>query len=112
MNLNMGDLMGQFQQMQQKMQELKARMNEITVEAETGGGMVKVTATANKRVLRVSIDPTILDDREMVEDLVAAATNRALENAEAKGQEAMAELTKGLFPGGMPPGFNPAQFGL
>ena len=108
MNLNMADLFGKMQEMQSRMEEVKAKLAEITAEGQAGGGMVKVTAGGDKRVRHVHIDPEILSDKEMVEDLVAAATNQALENAEAKAQEEMQEVTKGM----MPPGMNLSQFGL
>ena len=74
----------------------------MVVEGQSGGGMVKVTMTCRHDVKRVNIDPSLLaDDKEMLEDLVAAAINDAARKVEATVQEKMAALTGGL---GLPPG--------
>jgi DNA-binding YbaB/EbfC family protein len=110
---NMADMFGKIQEMQTKMAEMKARLGELEVTADAGGGMVKVTANGNREVLSISIDPSLVtpDDVEMLEDLTVAAVNKALREAEKAGQQKMTELTAGMFPGGLP-GLDPGKFGL
>ncbi|HUO44918.1 MAG TPA: YbaB/EbfC family nucleoid-associated protein [Burkholderiales bacterium] len=103
MKANLGALMKQAQQMQENMQRLQEQLASIEVEGQSGAGMVKVTMTCRHDVKRVSIDPALLaEDREMLEDLVAAAINDAVRRVEATIQEKMGSVTGGL---GLPPGF-------
>ena len=96
-------LMKQAQQMQENMKKLQDELATVEVEGQSGAGMVKVTMTCRHDVKRVSIDPSLLaDDKEMLEDLVAAAVNDAARKAEAAVQEKMGALAGGL---GLPPGF-------
>ncbi len=95
-------LMKQAQQMQDNMRKLQDELGSIQVEGESGAGMVKIAMTCKHEVKRVTIDPSLLkDDKEMLEDLVAAAMNDAARKAEAAVQEKMSALTGGL---GLPPG--------
>jgi len=95
-------LMRQAQQMQENMGKLREQLASVEVEGQSGAGLVRVTMTCRHDVKRVSIDPSLLaDDREMLEDLVAAAINDAARKVEAAVQEKMAALTGGL---GLPPG--------
>ncbi len=95
-------LMKQAQQMQDNMKKMQEQLASIEVEGQSGAGMVKVTMTCRHDVKRVSIDEALLkDDREMLEDLVAAAVNDAVRRVEATVQEKMAEVTAGLP---LPPG--------
>lgn len=111
MNLNMADMFGRLQKMQDDMKQLRDSLNDITVEAEAGGGMVRVTANANKRILQIQIDWAALgDDREMLEDLTAAAVNKALDKAEERSREEMGKLTNGMLPN--IPGMDLSRFGL
>jgi len=94
--------MKQAQQMQENMRKLQEQFGSMEVEGQSGGGMVKVTMTCRHDVKRVNIDSSLLaDDKEMLEDLVAAAINDAARKVEATVQEKMAALTGGL---GLPPG--------
>ena len=96
-------LMKQAQQMQDNMKKMQEQLALIEVEGQSGAGMVKVVMTCKNDVKRVSIDPSLLgDDKDMLEDLVAAAFNDAVRKAEATSQEKMAGLTAGLP---LPPGF-------
>ena len=96
-------LMKQAQQMQENMKKMQEQLAQIEVEGQAGAGLVKVTMTCRNDVRRVSIDPSLLaDDKDMLEDLVAAAMNDAVRKVEAAAQEKMAGLTSGLP---MPPGF-------
>ncbi|MCL2345611.1 MAG: YbaB/EbfC family nucleoid-associated protein [Desulfobulbus sp.] len=97
----LGGLMKQAQMMQENMKKAQAQLAQIEVEGQAGAGMVKVQMTCAHDVRRVSIDPSVLDDREMLEDLVAAAVNDAMRRAEALSQEKMAGFTAGL---NLPPG--------
>jgi DNA-binding YbaB/EbfC family protein len=96
-------LMKQAQQMQENVKKIQESLAQIEVEGQSGGGLVKVLMTCKHDVKRVSIDPSLLaDDKDMLEDLVAAAFNDALRKAEATSADKMAAATAGLP---MPPGF-------
>jgi DNA-binding protein, YbaB/EbfC family len=95
-------LMRQAQQMQENIKKAQESLAEIVVEGAAGGGLVKVSMTCRHDVKRVQIDPSLLgDDKDMLEDLVAAAFNDALRKAESTAQEKMAAVTAGLP---LPPG--------
>mgnify|MGYP000216583772 FL=1 len=95
-------LMKQAQAMQENMKKAQEQLALIEVEGLAGAGMVKVVINCSNEVRRVSIDPSVMDDREMLEDLVAAALNDAVRRAAALSQEKMAGFTSGL---NLPPGF-------
>lgn len=98
----LGNLMRQAQQMQANMQKAQEELASVEVTGEAGGGMVKVTMSCRHEVRRVAIDNALVgDDREMLEDLVAAATNDALRRVDDTVRERMAGMTAGL---GLPPG--------
>ena len=95
-------LMKQAQQMQENMQRLQEQLAAIEVEGQAGAGMVRVVMTCRHDVKRVTIAESLLqDDKEMLEDLVAAACNDAVHRVEATVQEKMGGMTAGL---GLPPG--------
>jgi len=96
-----GNMMKQVQQMQHNMQKAQAQLAELEVEGASGAGMVKVTMTCRNDVRRVQIDPAAMDDKEMLEDLIAAAMNDAVRKAEATAQEKMGAVTQGMP---LPPG--------
>lgn len=98
----LGGLMKQAQQMQEKMAKAQEELASIEVEGESGAGMVKVTMTCKYDVRRIAIDPSVMDDKEMLEDLVAAAVNDAVRRVESTTQEKMSGFTAGL---NLPPGF-------
>lgn len=95
-------LMKQAQQMQANMEKAQAELANIEVEGQSGAGMVKVTMTCKHDLRRVSIDPSVMDDKEMLEDLIAAAVNDAARRVETTTQEKMAGFTAGMQ---LPPGF-------
>ncbi|MBL8423351.1 MAG: YbaB/EbfC family nucleoid-associated protein [Candidatus Accumulibacter phosphatis] len=95
-------LMKQAQQMQENMKKAQEQLAQLEVEGQSGAGMVKVLMTCGHDVRRVAIDPSVMDDREMLEDLVAAALNDAMRRAEQLSQERMAGFSAGL---NLPPGF-------
>ena len=94
-------LMKQAQQMQDNMKKMQDSLGGIEVEGQSGAGMVKVQMTCKYDVRRVSIDESVMDDKEMLEDLVAAAFNDGVRKAEAVSQEKMGKLTAGMP---LPPG--------
>ena len=98
----LGALMKQAQQMQENMKRAQDELANVEVDGASGGGMVKVTMTCKHDIKRVVIDPSVMDDREMLEDLVAAAVNDAVRKAEAVSSAKMGSFTQGM---GMPPGF-------
>ena len=97
----LGGLMKQAQQMQENMKKMQEQIAVLEIEGESGAGMVKVTMTGKYEVRRVSIDASVMDDREMLEDLVAAAVNSAVRKVENTTQEKMSGFTAGL---NLPPG--------
>jgi DNA-binding YbaB/EbfC family protein len=94
-------LMKQAQQMQANMAKAQEELALLEVEGQSGAGMVKVVMTCKHDVKRVTIDPSVMDDKEMLEDLIAAALNDANRRAEQTSQEKMAGFTSGL---NLPPG--------
>jgi nucleoid-associated protein EbfC len=96
-----GALMKQAQQMQENMKKAQEQLSLLEVEGQAGAGMVKVSMTCGHEVRRVHIDPSVLDDKEMLEDLIAAAMNDAARRAEETSKEKMAGFTAGL---NLPPG--------
>jgi len=95
-------LMKQAQQMQENLRKAQEELGSMEVEGQAGAGMVKVIMTCKHDVKRVTIDPTLMgDDKEMLEDLVAAACNDAARRVEATTQEKMAGFSAGL---NLPPG--------
>ncbi|MDV6340936.1 YbaB/EbfC family nucleoid-associated protein [Nitrosomonas sp. Is24] len=99
---NIGNMMKQAQMMQENMRQMQENLASIEVEGQSGAGMVKVTMTCRHDVKRVNIDSSLIgDDKEMLEDLVAAAFNDAVRKVETTTQEKMSALTSGM---GLPPG--------
>lgn len=99
-----GNLMKQAQQMQDRMQKAQEEVAKIEVTGESGAGMVKVTINGSHSCRRVEIDPSLLveDDKEMLEDLIAAAINDASRRIDETQKEMMAQVTGGMQ---LPPGF-------
>ena len=98
---NIGQMMKQAQMMQENMRRLQEQLGSLEVEGQSGSGMVKLTMTCKHEMRRVSIDPSLMADREMLEDLLVAAFNDVSQKAEATVQEKMGALTAGM---GLPPG--------
>ncbi len=98
----LGPLMKQAQQMQENMKDMQEQLATVEVEGQSGAGMVKVIMTCRYDVKRVNIDDSLLnDDKDMLEDLLAAAVNDAVRRVEATTQEKMSGVTAGM---GLPPG--------
>jgi len=99
---NFGNMMKQAQALQANMQKAQAEIANLEVTGESGGGMVKVTMNGKHDVKRVQIEPAVIgEDREMLEDLIAAAFNDAVKKAEQRSAEKMSGLMAGLQ---LPPG--------
>lgn len=98
---NLANMMKQAQQMQGKMQEMQAKLDAMVVEGQAGGGMVKVTLSGKSDLKRVVIDPSLMDDREVLEDLIIAAHADAKQKVEAAMAEEMQNATAGMS---LPPG--------
>lgn len=97
---DMMKMFGKVREMQSKLQEVQEELVNITAEGEAGGGMVKAVANGKKQVIKLDIDPDIIksDDKEMLQDLIVAAVNKALEGAEEKSKEHMQKSTEGMMP--------------
>ena len=107
--MNMEEMLAQAQKaaetIQKQMGDAQAKLDDIEVEGAAGGGLVKVRATARGRILGVSIDDSLMkpEEKQMVEDLVAAAFNDARGKADRVSAEEMQKIQSGM---GLPPGFN------
>jgi hypothetical protein len=99
----MQGMLKQVQKMQEEMQKVQGELGNLTVSEEAGGGMIKATANGNREVISVVIDPQVIDkdDKEILEDLVVAAVNKALASAAKLAEDEMAKVTKGMIPPGM-----------
>ncbi|MCH7772911.1 MAG: YbaB/EbfC family nucleoid-associated protein [Bacteroidetes bacterium] len=99
----MQGMLKQVQKMQAEMQKVQGELGNLTVSEEAGGGMIKATANGNREIISVEIDPQVIDkdDKEILEDLVVAAVNKALASAGKLAEEEMAKVTKGMIPPGM-----------
>lgn len=98
----MGNLMKQAQKMQEQLQKAQAELADAEVQGESGAGLVKVTMNGRHDVKRVELDDSVMEeDKEMLEDLLAAAVNDAVRKIEQNNQEQMSKLTSGM---GLPPG--------
>ncbi|MDA0378459.1 MAG: YbaB/EbfC family nucleoid-associated protein [Bacteroidetes bacterium] len=108
--MNMADMFGKIAEMQRKMAETQDHLGSKTVSAEAGGGMVKVTANGLQRVTSIKIEKEVIDpaDAELLEDLVMAGVNKALEEAAALARDEMAKAAGGFIP----PGTDLSRFGL
>lgn len=101
--MKLNDLMKQAQEMQEKMQQAQEEMANKEVEGVSGAGMVKITMTGRHDVRKVSIDDSLLsEDKEILEDLIAAAVNDAVRKIEETNKDALSAMTGGMQ---MPPGF-------
>ncbi len=97
----LGNLMKQAQKMQEDMQKRQEEMANMEVIGESGGGMVKVAVNGKHEARRVELDGSIMDDKEMLEDLIAAAINDAAHKVESQMRDQMSDMLGGL---NLPPG--------
>ena len=101
---NMQNMMKQMQKMQRNMAKIQEELAQTPVEGTAGGGVVKVTVNGSNQVLSVELAPEVVDpdDIEMLQDIIVAAANDAINNAQKLSEERMGALTKGMkLPGGM-----------
>ncbi|MCB0802593.1 MAG: YbaB/EbfC family nucleoid-associated protein [Flavobacteriales bacterium] len=96
-----GDMMGKLQEMKQKSEEVKNRLDTISVEADAENGLIKVVCTGNRKITSITIDQSLMadGDKEQLEDLTVLAINRALDKAEKVAEAEMAGIAKGMLPG-------------
>jgi len=101
--VNIGNMMKQAQELQKKMASVQEKLNSIEVEGRSGGGMVKVIATAKGDIKRIMIDDSLMmkEEKDMTEDLIVAAINDAKQKGEEASKEEMKSVTGGI---GLPPG--------
>ena len=113
-DFNMADMFGKLNDMQAKVKEAQEKLGEVTVEADAGGGMVKVKANGKRELISIDIDKDVIDpeDKEMLEDLVVAGVNKALEKPEEAGKQKMQDVYKDMMPGGGIPGMDMSKLGL
>ena len=99
----MQGMLKQVQKMQEEMQKVQNQLGNLTVSEEAGGGMIKATANGNKEIIALTIDPQVInpEEKEILEDLVVAAVNKALQSANKLAEEEMAKVTKGMLPPGL-----------
>lgn len=104
---DMNNILKQAQKLQGEMKKVQATLASITVEGSAGGGMVKVLANCKLEILSIKIDPEVLkeEDQEMIEDLIVAAVNQAIQNAQKRAEEEMKQVTGGLL-GNLPGNLN------
>jgi hypothetical protein len=100
---NMSGMLKQIQKMQEKMAQVQEGLEAKAVVGEAGGGMVKVTANGKQRITRIQIEKEVVnpEDVEMLEDLLLAASNKAIEESQRIAQEEMSRVTQGMLPPGM-----------
>jgi len=93
-------MMKQVQEMQERIAKVQAELEQKTVTADTGGGMVKVTANGKQRIMKIEIEKSVVnpEEQEILEDLIIAAVNKALEQANTMAQAEMQKATQGMIP--------------
>ena len=94
------DMFGKMKEIQSRMKDAQQQLIAITETGEAGAGMVRATVNGLKQVIRIEIDPDLIrpEDREMMQDLVVAAVNKAMQNVEGKAREQLQKSTEGLLP--------------
>jgi DNA-binding YbaB/EbfC family protein len=107
------NLIQKVQKVQKEIEKLQGELEKMEVEGSSGGGMVTVTANGKQKIISITIDPEVItpDDREMMEDLIVAAVNQALEKSRELAQEEMQKITGDML-GGLPGGLKIPGFGL
>jgi len=96
----MSNMFGKMREMQAKLKEVQENLDTLTAEGESGGGMVKATVNGRKKVLSIEIEESLMtpQDKEMLQDLIVAAINNALQNVEAKSNDEIKKTTEGMMP--------------
>jgi hypothetical protein len=104
----MQGMLKQVQKMQAEMQKIQGELGNMIVSEEAGGGMIKATANGHKEIVSIEIDPQVIkaEEKEILEDLVVAAVNKAIQSANKLAEEELSKVTKGMIPPGLNiPGF-------
>ena len=102
---NMSNLLKQAQDVQEKIEEIQNQLADMVIDAEAGGGMVSVKVNGRQEILQINIDPEAMkEDKEMLEDLIISAVNKALTKAQTHSQEKMNNITGGMISGLKIPG--------
>ena len=98
--MDMSNMFGKMREMQSKLKEVQENLESIIAEGESGGGMVKAIVNGRKKVISVSIEESLMtpQDKDMVQDLVVAAINSALQNVESKSNDEIKKTTEGMMP--------------
>ncbi|MCS6824724.1 MAG: YbaB/EbfC family nucleoid-associated protein [Cytophagaceae bacterium] len=98
--LDMFNIMGKVKEAQERIKKIKENLAQVVVTGESGGGMVKATVDGNRKILKIEIEPSIVrpEDREMIQDLVVAAVNIALQSVDEKIKDELRKGTEGLLP--------------
>lgn len=98
--MDFSNMFGQLKEVQEKLKQAQEDLVNVTAEGDAGGGMVRAVANGKKQVIKLEIDPLLCkeEDREMLQDLVVAAVNQAIKEADQKGQERLMKTTKGMMP--------------
>jgi len=98
--MDITNMFGKIKEMQTKLKEVQENLDRITAEGESGGGMVKALVNGRKKVIKIEIEESLLtpDDKTMLQDLVVAAINIALQNVEVKSNEEIQKTTQGIIP--------------
>ena len=98
--MDMSNMFGKIQEMQSKLKEVQENLDKINADGESGGGMVKVVVNGRKKVLSIAIEESLLipQDKEMLQDLVVAAVNNALQKVELLSNEELKKTTEGIIP--------------
>ena len=104
-------IMGKVKEAQDRLKKAKENLGVLTLSSESGGGMVKVTVNGNRQILKIEVENSLIkpEDKEMLQDLIVAATNKALQEIEIKIQEELKKSTEGLLPN--IPGFDLGNLG-
>ncbi len=104
------NMMGKMKEIEERLKQAQENLDQIIAEAEVGAGMVKATANGKKQIIKLEVDNDLLkpEDKEMLQDLIVAASNKALEEAEKKGKEYLQAQTADLLPN--IPGFDISKF--
>lgn len=97
---DMMKMMGKVKEMQEKMKEAQDQLKDITAEGESGGGLVKAVANGNKELINLEIDDSLVskEDKNMMRDLIVAAVNKAVSDADSKAKEHIKKSTDGMLP--------------
>ncbi|HEX8060656.1 MAG TPA: YbaB/EbfC family nucleoid-associated protein [Cyclobacteriaceae bacterium] len=98
--MDMFNMMGKVKELQARLKEAQDNLVHVRTTGESGGGMVKATVNGKKQVISIDIDPSLLksDDKQIAQDLVVAAINKALEEAEILAKEELRKSTEGILP--------------